>query len=143
MNFRAGSDRDGAGQGELGDGAARRHRARESSVLSIKPFRRLWIALSLSSLGDWLSIFALLALASYLTQKHSAGQSVTAAAAAQTTAVGRVWGAAQLPPLLSGIGAYVSIRFLTKYFSEDKSLNPFGIYCLIAGLGSLAYLVLK
>jgi hypothetical protein len=30
-----------------------------------------------------------------------------------------------------------------KYFSEDKSLNPFGIYCLIAGLGSLAYLVLK
>ncbi len=45
--------------------------------------------------------------------------------------------------LISGIGAYVSIRFLTKYFSEDKSLNPFGIYCLIAGLGSLAYLVLK
>ena len=45
--------------------------------------------------------------------------------------------------LISGIGAYLSIRFLTKYFSEDKSLNPFGIYCLIAGLGSLAYLVLK
>jgi dTMP kinase len=102
VNFRAGSDRDGAGQGELGDGAARRHRARESSVLSIKPFRRLWIALSLSSLGDWLSIFALLALASYLTQKHSAGQSVTAAAAAQTTAVGLVWVAALLPPLLLG-----------------------------------------
>ena len=45
--------------------------------------------------------------------------------------------------LISGIGAYLSIRFLTKYFSEDKSLNPFGIYCLIAGLGSLAYLLLK
>ncbi|HYB14257.1 MAG TPA: dTMP kinase [Streptosporangiaceae bacterium] len=102
MNFRAGSGRDGAGQGELGDGAARRHRARESSVLSIKPFRRLWIALSLSSLGDWLSILALVALASYLTQKHSAGQSVTAAAAAQTTAVGLVWVAALLPPLLLG-----------------------------------------
>jgi len=71
-------------------------------VLSIKPFRRLWIALSLSSLGDWLSIFALLALASYLTQKHSAGQSVTAAAAAQTTAVGLVWVAALLPALLLG-----------------------------------------
>ena len=28
--------------------------------------------------------------------------------------------------LIAGIGAYVSIRFLTKYFSEDKSLNPFG-----------------
>ncbi|MGD0704030.1 MAG: undecaprenyl-diphosphate phosphatase [Trebonia sp.] len=45
--------------------------------------------------------------------------------------------------LIAGIGAYVSIRFLTKYFSEDKSLNPFGYYCIIAGLASLAYLVLK
>jgi undecaprenyl-diphosphatase len=45
--------------------------------------------------------------------------------------------------LVAFVGAYVSIRFLTKYFSEDKSLNPFGIYCIIAGLGSLAYLVLK
>jgi undecaprenyl pyrophosphate phosphatase UppP len=45
--------------------------------------------------------------------------------------------------LVSGVGAYLSIRFLTKYFSEDKSLNPFGIYCLVAGLASLAYLLLK
>ena len=45
--------------------------------------------------------------------------------------------------IIAGIGAYVSIRFLTKYFSEDKSLNPFGFYCIIAGLGSLAYLVLR
>jgi undecaprenyl-diphosphatase len=44
--------------------------------------------------------------------------------------------------LVSGVGAYLSIRFLTKYFSEDKSLNPFGIYCLVAGLASLAYLLL-
>jgi dTMP kinase len=35
--------------------------------LSIKPFRRLWIALSLSSLGDWLSILALIVLAPSLT----------------------------------------------------------------------------
>ena len=45
--------------------------------------------------------------------------------------------------IIAGLGAYLSIRFLTKYFSEDKSLNPFGYYCIIAGLGSLAYLVLK
>jgi undecaprenyl-diphosphatase len=45
--------------------------------------------------------------------------------------------------LISGVGAYLSIRFLTKYFSEEKSLKPFGIYCLTAGLLSLAYLVLK
>jgi undecaprenyl pyrophosphate phosphatase UppP len=45
--------------------------------------------------------------------------------------------------LIAGVCAYLSLRFLMKYFSEDKSLNPFGIYCLIAGLGSLAYLVLR
>src|SRR6202012_1845149 len=48
-----------------------------------------------------------------------------------------------LGSVVAGVGAYLSIRFQTKYFSEDKSLNPFGIYCIIAGLGSLAYLVLK
>src|SRR5215472_11920593 len=31
---------------------------RHDSVLSIKPFRRIWIATSLSSLGDWLSLLA-------------------------------------------------------------------------------------
>jgi len=45
--------------------------------------------------------------------------------------------------LLSFIGAYLSVRFLTRYFSEERSLNPFGIYCLIAGLGSLAYLLIR
>jgi len=45
--------------------------------------------------------------------------------------------------LLSGIGAYLSVRFLTRYFSEDRSLNPFGIYCLVAGLGSFVYLLLR
>jgi undecaprenyl-diphosphatase len=45
--------------------------------------------------------------------------------------------------LISFVCAYLSIRFLTKYFSEDKSLNPFGVYCLIAGLGSLVYLAVK
>jgi len=48
-----------------------------------------------------------------------------------------------LGSIIAGVGAYVSIRFLTKYFSEDKSLNPFGYYCIIAGLGSLAYLLVK
>jgi undecaprenyl-diphosphatase len=45
--------------------------------------------------------------------------------------------------IIAGIGAYLSIRFLTKYFSEDKSLSPFGVYCLVAGIGAFAYLVLK
>ena len=45
--------------------------------------------------------------------------------------------------MLAGIGAYLSVRFLTRYFSEDRSLNPFGIYCLVAGVASFAYLVLR
>ena len=38
------------------------------NVLSITPFRRLWIATSLSSLGDWLSLLALTALALTLAE---------------------------------------------------------------------------
>ena len=41
--------------------------------------------------------------------------------------------------LLSFVGAYLSVRFLTRYFAEQRSLAPFGIYCLIAGLGSLIF----
>jgi undecaprenyl-diphosphatase len=45
--------------------------------------------------------------------------------------------------LLSFVGAYLSVRFLTRYFAKDRSLTPFGIYCLLAGLGSLAYLLAR
>jgi undecaprenyl-diphosphatase len=45
--------------------------------------------------------------------------------------------------LLSGAAAYLSISFLVRYFAKSRSLTPFGIYCLIAGLGSLAYLLLR
>jgi undecaprenyl-diphosphatase len=45
--------------------------------------------------------------------------------------------------LLSGVGAYLSVRFLVRYFAKERSLTPFGIYCLVAGLGSAAYLLLR
>jgi len=45
--------------------------------------------------------------------------------------------------LLSFIGAYLSVRFLTRYFAKDRPLTPFGIYCLVAGLGSFIYLVAR
>ena len=93
MNFRAGPAKGGADREELGRGAARRNHARQPGVLSIKPFRRLWIALSLSSLGDWLSIVALTVLASSLA---SGGQ------VAKVSAVGGVWLATLLPALLFG-----------------------------------------
>ena len=68
-------------------------RERRGNVLSIRPFRRLWIATSLSSLGDWLSLVALASLASAL-----AGSG----AAAQYSAVGGVWLVSLLPALVLG-----------------------------------------
>ena len=46
-----------------------------------------------------------------------------------------------LGSLVAGIGAYFSLRFLTRYF-HTHTLTPFAIYCLVAGLGSLAYFTL-
>src|SRR5215468_933622 len=68
---------------------------RQASVLAIRPFRRLWIATSLSSLGDWLSLLALSALAYSLT-----GQRVQATTG--SVAVGGVWITSLLPYLLFG-----------------------------------------
>jgi undecaprenyl-diphosphatase len=44
--------------------------------------------------------------------------------------------------LLSGIGAYLSVRFLTRWF-ETRSMRPFAIYCIVAGLGCLAWFSLR
>ncbi len=72
-------------------------------MLSIRPFRRLWIALSLSSLGDWLSLLAITALA-YKLAGH--GQ------AAQSAAVGGVWLTSLLPALILGpLAGAVADRF--------------------------------
>jgi undecaprenyl-diphosphatase len=44
--------------------------------------------------------------------------------------------------ILSGIGAYVSVRFLVRYF-RTRTLTPFAIYCVVFGLASILYLELK
>lgn len=38
--------------------------------------------------------------------------------------------------VLSFIGAYLSVRFLTRYFA-NRSLRPFGAYCIAAGVACL------
>ena len=53
-----------------------------------------------------------------------------------------VYGQILLGSLLSGIGAYVSVRFLVKYF-QTRTLTPFAIYCVLFGLGSIIYLQVK
>jgi dTMP kinase len=73
-------------------------------VLSIKPFRRIWIATSLSSLGDWLSLLALSALAYSLTGNQATHTSIftTGNATTGSVAVGGVWITSLLPYLLFG-----------------------------------------
>jgi undecaprenyl-diphosphatase len=46
--------------------------------------------------------------------------------------------------LLSGLSAYFALRFLMRYFSDPKrTLTPFAIYCLVAGLGCFIYLTVR
>jgi undecaprenyl-diphosphatase len=44
--------------------------------------------------------------------------------------------------LISGVAAYLSVRFLTRYFSHG-SLRPFGVYCLVAGAASLVWFAVR
>jgi undecaprenyl-diphosphatase len=44
--------------------------------------------------------------------------------------------------IVSGVGAYVSVRFLVRYF-QTRTLTPFAIYCVVFGLASVLYLQLK
>jgi undecaprenyl-diphosphatase len=44
--------------------------------------------------------------------------------------------------LLAGAAAYLSARFLLRYFRSGR-LDPYGWYCVAAGVGSLALLTLR
>ena len=44
-----------------------------------------------------------------------------------------------LGSVLSFVGAYLSVRFLMKYF-QTRTLTPFAIYCFVFGLLSVVYL---
>ncbi len=64
---------------------------RSPGVLSITPFRRLWVALTLASLGDWLSLLALSALAAQIGGTSGGAYAVSG-----------VWLTSLLPALLFG-----------------------------------------
>ncbi|MFE3273870.1 undecaprenyl-diphosphate phosphatase [Nocardia sp. NPDC059239] len=44
--------------------------------------------------------------------------------------------------VVAGVLSYISVKFLTAYF-ETKTLTPFAIYCLVAGLGSLVWFTIR
>ncbi|MDE1975160.1 MAG: undecaprenyl-diphosphate phosphatase [Patescibacteria group bacterium] len=44
--------------------------------------------------------------------------------------------------IAAAIGAYFSVRYLTRYF-QTKTLKPFAIYCLVAGVLSFAVFILR
>ena len=40
--------------------------------------------------------------------------------------------------VVAGVASYISVRFLTGYF-ETRTLTPFAVYCVVAGIGSLIF----
>jgi undecaprenyl-diphosphatase len=51
---------------------------------------------------------------------------------------------AAMAAVVAGITAWLSTWFLMRYFRnhDDWALGPFAAYCVVAGLGSLAILML-
>jgi len=44
--------------------------------------------------------------------------------------------------ILAGVAAYLSTKFLMRYFEKGR-LDPFGYYCIVAGLASLAFFTIR
>jgi undecaprenyl-diphosphatase len=53
-----------------------------------------------------------------------------------------IYGQILVGSILSGIGAYVSVRYLVRYF-QTRTLTPFAIYCVAAGAFCAIYLSVK
>ena len=101
-----------------------------AGVLSIKPFRRLWIALSLSSFGDWLSILALTALAGSLTK-----------GSAENYAIGGVLVVKLLPALIFGpLAGAVADRFDRRITMVVADVLRFALFLSIPLVGRLDWL---
>jgi dTMP kinase len=101
-----------------------------AGVLSNKPFRRLWIALSLSSFGDWLSILALTALAGSLTK-----------GTAENYAIGGVLVVKLLPALIFGpLAGAVADRFDRRITMVVADVLRFGLFLSIPLVGRLDWL---
>ncbi|NRQ30693.1 dTMP kinase [Nonomuraea sp. NN258] len=108
-------------------------RRRPAHVLANAPFRRLWMAMSVCSLGDWLNILALTALAGNLTKGDYRVQSL---------AIGGVFIAKMLPAILLGplAGAFADRfdRRLTMFYAD---LARFAVVLSIPLVGSYQWII--
>ena len=103
------------------------------SVLRVAPFRRLWFALSLSSLGDWLGFLALTSMAATITEGY----------AAQAYAVGGVLILRLLPALFLGpIAGAVADRFDRRMTMVFVDIMRFGLFVSIPLVRSLQWLLI-
>ncbi|MBV9368244.1 MAG: dTMP kinase [Frankiales bacterium] len=100
-------------------------------VLALKPFRRLWISLSLSSLGDWLGFLATTSLAQQLVGTYSA----------KLYAIGGVLFVRLLPALVIGPLAGVwADRFNRRTTMVVTDVIRFGLFISIPLLQTLWWL---
>lgn len=108
--------------------------APQPSVLSIKPFRRLWIGLSLAALGEWLSVLTLTALAALLTRGDGFQT--------QSYAVGGVLVLKMLPAVVLGPAAgALADRFDRRLTMVVADVLRFALLVSIPLVGSLGWLL--
>ncbi|WP_460461460.1 dTMP kinase, partial [Angustibacter peucedani] len=101
------------------------------AVLAITPFRRLWLALGLSSFGDWLGLLATTALAGALPQTP----------AAKLLAVSGVFILRLAPAVLFGpLAGVVADRLPRRWTLVYGDVLRFALFCSIPLVGTLWWL---
>ncbi|MFI7105726.1 dTMP kinase [Nonomuraea sp. NPDC050227] len=106
---------------------------RAAHVLAHAPFRRLWTAMSVCSLGDWLNILALTALAGNLNQGDYRMQSL---------AVGGVFIAKMLPAVLLGpLAGVFADRFDRRLTMFTADLARFAVVLSIPVIGTYQWVI--
>jgi dTMP kinase len=102
------------------------------AVLRIAPFRRLWLALGLSSFGDWLGLLATVALA-----KNLAGTSYTA----ENFAIAGVFILRLAPAVLLGpLAGALADRLDRRWTLVVGDLIRFALFATIPLVGTLTWL---
>jgi dTMP kinase len=125
-------DSDDGGSGGNGARTAPAPAHALGAVLKIAPFRKLWIALGLSSLGDWLGLLALTAMASQLAQGDYR---------AQNFAIAGVLLLRLLPAVIVGpLGGYIADKLDRRWTLVIGDVLRFALFVSIPIAGDLMWL---